>query len=254
MFMTLALVGCGGSKEAPTVTSEPAGETPAVSASAKTVDSATAGTVKGKIVFEGEAPAPKQMSVRGNPECSVLHAGGTVASEELVVNNGALQNVFVHVKEGLQGYSFTAPQEPVIIENKTCVYMPHVAGVMVGQPVQFLNQDSTLHNIHSYPKESKGFNLGLPLVGMKQTKKFDAPEIMVPLKCDVHPWMLGYVGVVAHPYYNVSDASGQFELKNLPPGEYTIEAWHEKLGAQSQTIKIEPQGTKEIEFKFAATA
>ena len=250
IFAVSVLAGCGGSKETPTVTSAPAGETPAASAGTKTVDSATAGTVKGKILFEGEAPAPKQISVKGNPECSVLHAGGMIASEELVVNNGALQNVFVYVKEGLEEYSFTAPQEAVTIENRTCVYVPHVTGVMVGQPVNFLNQDSTLHNIHSYPKQSKAFNLGLPLVGMKQTKKFDAPEIMVPLKCDVHPWMLGYIGVLTHPYFSVSDANGQFELKGLPPGEYTLEAWHERLGAQSQKIKIEPQETKEIEFKY----
>ena len=253
IFLSLAVAGCS-SKETPTVTSAPAGETPVPSAGTKTVDSATAATVKGKIVFEGEAPVPKQVSVKGNPECSVLHAGGMVQSEELVVNNGALQNVFVYVKEGLEDYSFTAPQEAVTIENKTCMYVPHVTGVMFGQPVNFLNQDSTLHNIHSYPKASKAFNLGLPLVGMKQTKKFDAPEIMVPLKCDVHPWMLGYIGVVSNPYFAVSDASGQFELKNLPPGEYTIEAWHEKLGAQSQKIKIEPQESKEIEFKFTASA
>ena len=223
----------------------------APSVPSKTMNAATAATVRGKITFEGEVPAPKQLSVKGNPECAVLHAGGTIASEELVVNNGALQNVFVYVKEGLEGYTFTAPSEAVTIENRTCVYVPHVVGAMVGQPVNFLNQDSTLHNIHSYPKASKGFNLGLPLVGMKQTKKFDAPEIMVPLKCDVHPWMLGYVGVVAHPYFSVSDAGGQFELKNLPPGEYTIEAWHEKLGVQAQKLTVGPNETKEMDFKFS---
>ena len=161
-----------------------------------------------------------------------------------------MQNVFVYVKEGLEGYSFTAPTEPVTIENKTCVYVPHVTGVRVGQPVNFLNQDSTLHNIHAYPKASKPFNLGLPLVGMRQTKKFDAPEIMVPLKCDVHPWMQGYIGVVSNPYFAVSDISGQFELKNLPPGDYVIEAWHEKLGAQTQNVTIRANETKNLDFKF----
>src|SRR3989338_728074 len=118
------------------------------------------------------------------------------------------------------------------------MYVPHGGGGMGGPPVKFFKQDFTPHNIHSYPKASKAFNLGLPLVGMKQTKKFDAPEIMVPLKCDVHPWMSGYVGVVAHPYFSVSDANGHFELKNLPPGKYTIEAWHEKLGDKTQSIVI----------------
>lgn len=248
----MLLAGCGGSKEgaAPEAPSPESVSAPAAGSGA--VDPSTAAAVKGKISFEGTAPAPAALSVKGNPECAVFHKGGSVASEELVVNGDALQNVFVYVKEGLEGYSFAPPQEPVVIENKGCLYVPHVAGAMVGQSVSFLNQDTTLHNIHSYPKSQKAFNLGLPLIGMKQTKKFEAPEIMVPLKCDVHPWMLGYIGVLPHPYFAVSDASGQFELRGLPPGEYTVEAWHEKLGAQTQKITVGAQETKEIGFKFTA--
>ena len=250
-LLVFAMAGCTGTKEkAPTITSAPAAESAPSNTAAKSVNPATAATIKGKISFEGQAPEPKQISVKGNPECAVLHPGGTIASEELLVNNGALQNVFVYVKEGLEGYSFTAPSEPVTIENRTCRYVPHVIGVMTGQPVNFLNQDSTLHNIHSYPKNSKAFNLGLPLVGMKQTKKFDSPEIMVPLKCDVHPWMQGYIGVVSNPYFAVSDVGGQFEIKNLPPGDYTIEAWHEKLGVQSQKFTVGVSETKELDLKF----
>ena len=252
VLLAFMISGCGASKESPTVTSAPVTEAAPPAVPAKTVDSATAGTVKGKILFEGQVPEPKQISVKGNPECAALHPGGVIASEELVVSNGALQNAFVYVKEGLEGYAFTAPAEPVTIQNKTCMYVPHVSGVMVGQPVNFLNQDSTLHNVHSYPKASKAFNLGLPLVGMKQTKKFDAAEIMVPLKCDVHPWMLGYIGVVSNPYFSVTDAEGKFELKNLPPGEYTIEAWHEKLGTQTQKVTVTANETKAIEFEFVA--
>ena len=245
------LQGCS-SKETPTVTSAPVSESAVSGSSAKSVDPASAGIVKGRILFEGTAPGPKQVSVKGNPECAALHEGGTIASEELVVKDGILQNVFVYVKQGLEGYSFAPPVSAHVIENKRCVYVPHVSGARVGQEVTFLNQDSTLHNIHSYPKNSKAFNLGLPLVGMKQTKKFDTPEVMVPLKCDVHPWMLGYVGILPHPYFQVSAADGSFEFKDLPPGEYLIEAWHEKLGTQSQTLTVEPQQTKEIEFKFTS--
>ena len=247
----LTITGCGGPKEEVTVKSDPVKESVGP-AHVKVVDPATVGTVKGKILFEGQAPAPKEISVKGNPECAVLHPGGEITSEELVVNHGALQNVFIYVKEGLDGYLFPTPQEPVTIQNKNCVYVPHVTGVMAGQPVVFLNQDSTLHNIHSYPKNSKAFNLGLPLVGMKKTKKFDAPELMVPLKCDVHPWMQGYIGVLSHPYFAVSDANGQFELKNLPPGEYTVEAWHEKLGVRSQRVTLGANETKQTEFKYTA--
>ena len=255
MVAVLSLSGCGGAgkdKEAPMITSAVVSESAPAGIAAKTVDSSTVGIVKGKILFEGVAPAVREIPVRGNPECAGLHPGGTVPSEEMLVNTGGLQNVFVYVKEGLEGYSFPTPQEAVTIENKGCMYVPHVSGVRVGQAVNFLNQDSTLHNIHSYPKNSKPFNLGLPVEGMKQSKKFDSPEIMVPLKCDVHPWMQGYLGVLEHPYFAVSDENGAFEIKNLPPGNYTLEIWHEKLGVQSQKIQIEPQAVKDVEFKFSA--
>ena len=250
VFSVLMVAGCGP-KEASVEVQVPA-SSEVKAAAAQTVDSSVAGIVQGKVFFEGVVPEPKQMSVKGNPECAVLHAGGTITSEELVSQGGNLQNVFVYIKEGLENYSFTAPAEPVTIENKTCMYVPHVSGAMVGQQIVFLNQDSTLHNIHAYPKVGKAFNLGLPLVGMKQTKKFDAPEVMVPLKCDVHPWMQGYIGVLPHPYFQVTGADGSFELKNLPAGTYTIEAWHEKLGAQTQTVTLGPQETKQLEFKFSA--
>ena len=204
------------------------------------------------MTFQGEAPAPQKISVSGNPECAALHSDGSITSEELLVNGGSLQNVFVYVKEGFEGQSFTAPAEAATVENKNCAYVPHVIGVQVGQPLNIVNSDPTLHNVHSYSKNSKSWNIGLPIQGMKQTKKFDAPEVMVALKCDVHPWMRGYIGVLPHPYFSVTNGDGSFEIKNLPPGDYLIEAWHEKLGVQSQKIKIEPQETKEIEFKFSA--
>ncbi len=243
LFLVLVFLFVGCAKETGVPIEAP-------SAPTKTPDLSQTGALKGKVIYEGPPPAAKMISVKGNPECAVLHPGGNVASEELVVNGGNLQNVFVYVKEGLEGYSFEPPAVPVTIENKTCVYVPHVSGLQVNQPVILLNQDPTLHNIHSYSKNSKPWNLGLPFQGMKQTKKFEAPEVMVTLKCDVHPWMIGYVGVLPHPYFAVSDASGEFEIKNLPPGEYMLEAWHEKLGVQSQKIKIEPQETKSISLSF----
>lgn len=239
-------MGCA-SKEEVSVTSAPATES---APQGSPVDPATVGSVKGKVFFDGTVPEPKMMSVKGNPECAALHQAGMIASEELVSQGGMLQNVFVYVKQGLEGRSFTPPSRPVTVANKNCVYVPHVSGVMAGQPVEFLNQDSTLHNVHSYPRNGKAFNLGLPLVGMKQVKKFDAAEVMVPLKCDVHPWMLGYIGVLPHPYFGVTGADGGFELKDLPPGDYVLEAWHEKLGAQTQNVTLGPQETKELEFRF----
>jgi len=243
------LAGCNA-KEAVTVTSElPQGDKPAAGALA-VADPDTVATLSGAVRFEGDVPVPKQLSVRGNPECAALHEGGMIPSEELIVKDGFLQNVFVYVKQGLETYAFPMPSGPVTIENKKCVYVPHVSGAMAGQEIIFLNQDSTLHNIHSYPKNGKAFNLGLPLVGMKQVKKIEMPEVMIPLKCDVHPWMQGYLGVLAHPFFGVTGESGTFELKGLPPGTYEIEAWHEKLGAQTQTVTLGPRETKEISFTF----
>ncbi len=252
IFVMLASIifasGCGSKEETPSVSEAPA----AVSSLAelKSLDPESVGSLKGNVKFEGEVPVPKKIPVKGNPECAVSHPGGSVDSEELLVRDGALQNVFVYIKQGLEGYTFNAPAEPVTISNQKCVYVPHVSGVQAGQPVVLLNEDPTLHNIHSYSKNSPSFNVGLPFQGVKQTKKFGKPEVMVTLKCDVHPWMIGYLGVLDHPYFGVTGADGSFELKNLPPGEYLVEAWHEKLGAQSQKIKIEPRETKEIVFNF----
>ncbi len=256
VFLVMAMIlvsGCG-QKAAENAPAESSASVPTENKTApaqQPIDAATAGTVKGKVSFQGTTPAVQEISVLGNPECAVFHPDGKVKSEELIVSDGALQNVFVYVKEGLEGRSFPTPTEPVTIENKGCLYVPHVIGVQVNQPVILLNNDPTLHNIHSYSKNSKPWNLGLPIQGMKQTKKFEAAEVMVPMKCDVHPWMRGYIGVLPHPYFAVTGKDGTFEIKNLPPGEYLIEAWHEKLGVQSQKIKIEPQASKEIEFKFS---
>ncbi len=254
LFLSAAvLAGCNESKTDVTVTSAPTVDGAAVSApvAAPSVDISQVGSFKGVVKFDGTVPEIRMLSVKGNPECAMSHQDGQIASEELVVNNGMLQNVFVYVKEGLEGRTFPVPAEKVTIENKGCVYAPHVTGAMVGQDIVYVNSDSTLHNVHSYPKVAKGFNLGLPIQGMKQVKKFDKPEVMISLKCDVHPWMLGYVGVLDHPYFAVTDASGAFSIPNLSAGEYTIEAWHEKLGTQSQKITILANETKDIEFKFA---
>jgi hypothetical protein len=183
-----------------------------------------------------------------DPVCLLQHKGGA-ASEEVVVNpNGTLKNVFVYVKEGLQGQKFEAPKDPVVFDQKGCHYEPHVFGIMTNQPLQILNSDGTLHNVHALPKNSKEFNLGMPIQGMKLTKAFAAPEIMVKIKCEVHPWMAAYGGVVEHPFYAVSGDDGTFTIKDLPPGEYVLEAWHEKYGTQTATVKV-PE-TTEASFTF----
>jgi plastocyanin len=162
--------------------------------------------------------------------------------------------VFVYVKDGLVNYVFDTPTAPVVLDQKGCRYIPHVFGVRVNQPVEIVNSDPTLHNIHATPKANQEFNNGQPIQGMKMTHTFTAQEVMVPFKCDVHGWMNSYVGVMNHPYFAVTNADGSFELASLPPGTYTIEAWHERLGTQTQTVTIAAKETGQVTFTFDAAA
>ena len=151
----------------------------------------------------------------------------------------------------MEGQTFPAPPEPVTIDQLGCQYHPHVFGIQVGQTLQILNSDNTLHNIHSLAEKNKQFNLGMPIQGMKLTKKFDQPEVMTKLKCDVHPWMHAYIGVLPHPFYGTTGEDGTFEIKELPPGEYTLEALHEKYGTQTQKVTV-GEGSQTADFTFSA--
>ena len=151
-------------------------------------------------------------------------------------------------------YDYDPPTDKPQIDQKMCRYHPHVQGMRVGQPLEILNSDPTLHNIHALPKNNSEFNNGQPIQGMKMTHTFDKPEVMVPFKCDVHGWMNAYVGVLPHPYFAVTKDDGKFELANLPPGTYTIEAWHEKLGTQTQQVTLGEKETKDVSFTFKPAA
>jgi hypothetical protein len=212
---------------------------------------AMAAAVSGKIVFEGTAPALEKIGADADPACQMIHPDG-VSSEEVVVNpNGTLKNVFVYVKEGFAGKTFETPKTPVILDQLGCQYQPHVFGIQVNQPLEILNSDDTLHNVHALPKNTKEFNLGMPIKGMKLTKAFTAPEVMVKLKCEVHPWMAAYAGVLDHPFYSVTASEGVFEIKDLPPGQYVLEAWHETYGTLTQSVTIgSAEETQEIIFQY----
>jgi hypothetical protein len=204
----------------------------------------------GKVIFEGAAPAPAAIKMDADPVCLLQHGKGATSEEVIVNPNGTLKNVFVYVKEGLAGQKFEAPKEAVVFDQKGCRYNPRVFGIMTNQPLEILNSDGTLHNVHALPKTSKEFNLGMPIQGMKLTQKFTSPEVMVKIKCEVHPWMAAYAGVLDHPFYGVTNDEGAFEIKGLPPGEYVLEAWHEKYGSQTATVKV-PE-TPEVSFTFKA--
>jgi plastocyanin len=187
----------------------------------------------------------------GDPACAREYPDGYVF-ENYVVKDGGLDNVFVYVKDGLGNYSFDIPAEPVKLDQKGCRYVPHVLGVRVGQPIEVTNSDETMHNVHALPDVNGEVNYGQPRKGMKNTQTFTAAEVMVPLKCDVHGWMSAYIGVVEHPFFAVTKDGGRFELKGLPPGTYTIEAWHEKSGRQTQQVTIGEKEDKDVTFTFTA--
>ena len=236
----LAACGSDSSKSA-----EPA--SPAAAPDAKKVDTATAGNISGKVMLEGTPPANPVIKMASDPACG----NSEVRAESYVMDNGSLENVFVYIKDGLGNkYIFDTPTEPVKLDQKGCHYTPHVLGVRVTQPLEVINSDATLHNVHGMPETNREFNQGQPLQGMKNTVSFTAPEVMIPFKCDVHSWMNAYVGVVNHPYFAVTGSGGKFDLKTVPPGTYTIEAWHEKLGRQTQTVTLGDKENKDITFTF----
>jgi hypothetical protein len=244
-------LACGGSQETSSKSAEPS--SPSAAPAGQKVDSATAGDVKGVAMLNGVAPKNELIKMNADPVC--VKQNTTPQSQEtyMVSADGkSLGNVFVYVKDGLGNYVFDTPTEPAKIDQKDCRYHPHVFGMRVNQPLEILNSDPTLHNIHAMPKGNSEFNNGQPIQGMKMTHTFDKPEIMVPFKCDVHGWMNAYVGVLNHPYFAVTDKDGKFELKGLPPGTYTIEAWHEKLGAQTASVTLGAKETKDVTFTFNA--
>ena len=248
LVLALTAVACGGGSSEPAA---PAADA-AAAAPAATVDPATAATITGTIKFEGTAAAALAIKMNADPICAKQGAGTT--SEALVVGaDGGLANVLVYLKEGVTG-SYPAPTTPVVLDQKGCKYTPHVFGIQVGQPLQVVNSDPTLHNIHAIPKTNSEFNTGQPIQGMKFDHTFTATEVMVPFKCDVHGWMNAQAAVLDHPFFAVSGADGKFEIKGLAPGKYTIEAHHEKLGTQTATIEVAASESKASDFSFKAAS
>jgi len=262
LFLT-AFAGCGGGGgggEQAGQRSAPAQTSPAPAPGGTTTGGAPAAgaraTLMGKVNLAGAAPQRNPIKMAADPVCAQKHADMPALSQEVVVNDaGMLQYAFVYVKSGLEGQTFDTPQAPAVLDQSGCQYSPHVFGMMVNQPLKILNSDPTLHNIHALPAnpDNKEFNLGMPRQGMEFTKTFAKPEVMVKVKCDVHPWMACYIGVLDHPYYAVTDASGGFSIADLPPGTYTVEAWHEKYGAQTQSVTVGGAPTVEVNFTFQAT-
>lgn len=249
-FVVATLFSLNACKSGDSQTAAPAGAEQTATTAANPVDQATAGNVTGVVKFTGSKPKMQKIAMGADAYCKTAHTTD-MYSEEVVVNpNNTLKFVYVYVKSGLGALKFPVPTEPVVFDQKGCVYTPHVAAVQAGQPLKVRNSDSVLHNVNARPTKNQGFNFGQPVQGMETAKMFSTPEVMIPVKCDVHPWMHGWIGVQDHPFASVTGDDGSFSLKNLPPGAYEIEAWHEKYGTAVQKVTVGAKETKTIEFTF----
>ena len=195
------------------------------------------GSITGTITYEGKAPKMRPLKLDADPICVVNNEIAPKKEWLILDENKGVKNVLVFVTEGLN-IDYLPPEEPVVIDQKGCIYSPHVLGIMAGQQLDILNNDGTLHNIHALPKVNKEFNKAQPRSKKKLSVKFEKPEAPFKVKCDVHPWMGAYIGVFDHPCFAVSGDDGTYIISDLKPGEYVIEAWHEKLGSQTANVTV----------------
>ena len=244
----LALVACGGGEKQEAPAAAPASTTAAAPAADAGAAKGSA-SIAGKISFAGTAPAAEKIKVSADPYCQKEHKDG-LERKVVDVKDGGLKDVFVYVKSGLTG-TYPAPTEAVELDQQGCMYKPHMVVLQVGQPLKIKNNDETLHNIHPRPAVNQEFNIGQPRKGMESTKTFDKKEVMIPVGCDVHPWMRSYISVLDNPFYAVTDEDGKFEIKGLPAGEYEIEAVHEQLKSQTGkiTVKDGEKATLDLSYK-----
>jgi plastocyanin len=206
-------------------------------------------TVRGKVKFEGIAPKAAPINMAADPICAKQHPSPVLSQDVVADANGGLQNVVVFIGDGLGDRTSDTPSQPAVIQQKGCMYQPHVLAMQTNQKLDVVNSDSTTHNIHPMPKNNREWNKSQPpRVPIEET--FAREEVAIPVKCNVHPWMHGYIAVFKHPYFVVTGKDGSFTLSNLPPGNYTIEAWHEKLGTATQKITVGANETKPVDFVF----
>lgn len=240
----LLVAGCSKKAEQPAATpSQPA-------VSYYKVDPGTAATLTGTVYYKGKAPARKLIDITEDPACVEAHKGKAYDESLMVGKGGALENAFIYIKAGLEGKNFETPTETVVIDQQGCWFHPHIFGVQTNQPVKIVNSDPVTHNIHPVAAVNREWNHSQGPGDAPLNRKFPNPEVMIPVKCNIHSWMRSYIGVLDHPYFAVSRADGTFSLPNLPPGTYTVAIWQEKLGPQEQQITIAPQQHATVDFTY----
>ena len=209
-------------------------------------------SLSGTVRFQGKAPALRPILMDKDPVCANQQTGTVLPEDGRVNANGTLPNAFVYISKAAANLSTAAPSNSVTLTQKGCTFVPHVLGIMVGQPLQVVTEDPTTHNIHvNATKGNRDWNVtqqpGTPSV----TTRFSQPAIMVPVRCNIHPWMEAYIGVVSNPYYAVTDDTGSFLIKNVPPGDYTLSVWTATFGTQEHSVTVRGGESASVDFTFA---
>jgi len=208
--------------------------------------------VRGVVKIDGPVPKSAHISMTSDPSCAKSHPGGAMADDVVADAGGGLENVIVFVSQGLEGRNFDPPAQPAVITQKGCMYSPHVVAIQANQKLEVVNSDNTVHNIHPMPSNNREWNKAQQ-PGSPLEETFSREEVAIPVRCNVHPWLHSYIAVFKHPYFVVTGKGGSFDLKNLPPGTYTLEAWHEKLGKATQQVTIGANESKSVDFVFKST-
>jgi hypothetical protein len=238
----VVMIGCSGSKpEAPEKAAAP---------EYFKVDPATAGSIKGNVHFVGTRPAAKPISMDAEAACEKLHDKPVDGSGFAVGKDGGLANVFVYIKSGLEGKVFEPPKEPVVLDQRGCMFVPRVVGLQSRQTLAVKNSDPVSHNIHPNPQNNREWNQQQSPGSPDLTRRFATPEVMIPVKCNVHSWMRSYIGVLDHPYLAVTNDSGEFAWTSVPPGNYTVAAWHETFGELTENVTVGSGAGRDVKFTF----
>lgn len=250
----LTIAGCGGGGDAGGSATGDAPATDTAAAALKAIDPATTATVKVSVKYAGADVQNKKIKMSADATCAAAHEADALEEKFVKNANGTMANCFVYVKKGVEEYKVPAASGKVSVDQIGCVYKPHVVGLQLKQELEYVNSDDTLHNVHPTPKSNKEFNVAMPFKGGKNTDiKFTKEEIGIPVKCNVHPWMTGYVNVVKHPFFGVTPTGdGAVTIGGLPPGTHTLEVWHEDLGTQTVEVTLGAKETKEISVELKA--
>ncbi len=221
-------------------------------AAAPPVDPATAGTITGVVHFDGKAPARIPIDMSADPACTLSPSPNL--TEQIVVDHGKLANVYLYIKAGAPPSSAPAGASPVVLDQKSCRYVPHVIAVQQGGEVQYRNSDPSTHNIHTMPTQAgnKSLDISESPMGAAQTERLSSVEIMIPVRCNNHPWMNAFINVAPNPYFAVCNNDGSFTIHGVPPGHYTLAAVQEKLGEVDIPVTVTAKSTTTANLTFAS--